>query len=45
VVNRLITPLFDTVGFTRYIEAAYMAVHGRAQAGLPPAQIALPSHC
>jgi predicted O-linked N-acetylglucosamine transferase (SPINDLY family) len=33
---RLTTPLFDTVGFTRNIEAAYAAMIGRHRAGLPP---------
>ena len=34
--NRLSEPLFDTKLFTRHLEAAYVAVHERVQAGLPP---------
>ena len=37
--NRLSEPLFDTKLFTRHLEAAYVAVHERAQAGLPPDHI------
>ena len=37
--NRLRTPLFDTARFTRHLEAAYRAMHMRAQAGLAPAAI------
>jgi protein O-GlcNAc transferase len=41
--NRLITPLFDTARFTRHLEAAYRAMHGRAVAGLEPTAIHIPS--
>jgi protein O-GlcNAc transferase len=34
--NRLGASLFDTERFTRQIEAAYIAMHGRYQAGLAP---------
>jgi predicted O-linked N-acetylglucosamine transferase (SPINDLY family) len=37
--NRLTTPLFDTKRFTKHIEAAYTAMYGRHQAGLPPDHI------
>jgi predicted O-linked N-acetylglucosamine transferase (SPINDLY family) len=41
--NRLTTPLFDTALFTRHIEAAYVAMHERHQAGLVPDHILIPS--
>jgi predicted O-linked N-acetylglucosamine transferase (SPINDLY family) len=34
--NRLSSPLFDTPRFARNLEAAYVAIHDRYQAGLPP---------
>jgi len=34
--NRLTTPLFDTAGFTRDLEAAYTAMVARYDANLPP---------
>ena len=34
--NRLTAPLFDTQLFTKHIEAAYMAMYERHQAGLAP---------
>ncbi len=37
--NRLTTPLFDTKLFTRHIEAAYLQMYERYQAGLPPEHI------
>ncbi|EGD60028.1 TPR repeat-containing protein [Novosphingobium nitrogenifigens DSM 19370] len=37
------TPLFDTAGFTRAIEAAYRAAWQRHADGLPPADIAIPA--
>ena len=37
--NRLTRPLFDTVLFTRHIEAAYAAIYDRYHAGLPPDHI------
>jgi len=37
--NRLATPLFDTPGFVRHIEAAYRAIYERYQADLPPDHI------
>lgn len=39
--NRLTTPLFDTTRFTRNIEAAYTAMHGRHKVGLAPDHIAI----
>ena len=41
--NRLTTPLFDTKRFTRHIEAAYIAMYDRYQAGLPPEHIIVPT--
>ncbi len=41
--NRLTTPLFDTLLFTRHIEAAYQAMHDRYRAGLPPDHIVVPA--
>ena len=41
--NRLTTPLFDTMLFTRHIEAAYTAMYERYQAGLAPDHIAIPN--
>jgi predicted O-linked N-acetylglucosamine transferase (SPINDLY family)/glycosyltransferase involved in cell wall biosynthesis len=37
--NRMTAPLFDTQAFTRYLEAAYIAMIERYQAGLPPEHI------
>jgi predicted O-linked N-acetylglucosamine transferase (SPINDLY family) len=37
--NRLTAPLFDTRLFTRHMEAAFVAMHRRHQAGLPPDHI------
>jgi predicted O-linked N-acetylglucosamine transferase (SPINDLY family) len=34
--NRLTTPLFDTPLFTKNLEAAYLKMHERYLAGLPP---------
>jgi predicted O-linked N-acetylglucosamine transferase (SPINDLY family) len=34
--NRLTTPLFDTPLFTKNLEAAYLKIHERYLAGLPP---------
>jgi predicted O-linked N-acetylglucosamine transferase (SPINDLY family) len=34
--NRLTTPLFDSLVFTRDLEAAYVRVLERFQSGLPP---------
>jgi protein O-GlcNAc transferase len=42
VENRLSTPLFDTKLFTKHIEAAYIAMHERYQAGLPPTHLYIP---
>jgi protein O-GlcNAc transferase len=41
--NRLAAPLFNTKLYTRHIEAAYIAMHERHQAGLPPDHIVVPS--
>ena len=41
VAERLTCPLFDTLRFTRAMEAAYCAAHGRAAAGLAPADIVI----
>ncbi|HEY2247388.1 MAG TPA: tetratricopeptide repeat protein [Bradyrhizobium sp.] len=43
VQNRLTTPLFDTRLFTRHMEAAFVAMHRRHQAGLPPDHIDIPA--
>jgi predicted O-linked N-acetylglucosamine transferase (SPINDLY family) len=37
--NRLTTALFDTPRFTKHIEAAYIKMYERYQAGLPPDHI------
>ena len=37
--NRMTTPLFDTLLFTKNIEAAYIDMHGRYHAGLEPEHI------
>lgn len=37
--NRLTAPLFDTVRFTKNLEAAYIAMYARSQANLPPEHI------
>jgi predicted O-linked N-acetylglucosamine transferase (SPINDLY family) len=37
--NRLTTALFDTIGFTKHIEAAYTQIYERYQADLPPDNI------
>lgn len=39
--NRLSSPLFDTPRFARNLEAAYIAIHDRYQAGLSPDHIKL----
>jgi predicted O-linked N-acetylglucosamine transferase (SPINDLY family) len=36
VNNRMTTPLFDTPLFTKNLEAAYIKMHERCLAGLPP---------
>lgn len=41
--HRLTTPLFDTELFTRHIEAAYMAMYERYQAGLAPDHLVIPN--
>jgi len=41
--NRLTTPLFDTRLFTKHIEAAYVAMYERHQAGLAPDHIIIPN--
>jgi len=41
--NRLTTPLFDTKLFTKHIEAAYIAMYERHQAGLAPDHISIPN--
>src|SRR5262249_1300505 len=40
--NRLSTPLFDTLSYTRRIETAYRAMYERHQLGLPPDHIYVP---
>ncbi|WP_076859947.1 tetratricopeptide repeat protein [Bradyrhizobium mercantei] len=40
--NRLTAPLFDTKRFTRQIEAAYIAMYQRGQAGLAPETFVVP---
>ena len=39
--NRDTHPLFDTPRYARHIEAAFRAMHDRAQIGLPPASFAV----
>jgi len=39
--NRETCPLFDTLGFTRHIEAAYFTMWERAQRGEPPQSFAI----
>ena len=39
--NRLTTPLFDTKLFTKHIEAAYIGMYERYQAGLSPDHIVI----
>jgi predicted O-linked N-acetylglucosamine transferase (SPINDLY family) len=39
--NRLSSPLFDTPRFARSLEAAYVAIHDRYQAGLSPDHLRL----
>jgi predicted O-linked N-acetylglucosamine transferase (SPINDLY family) len=39
--NRLTTPLFNTMLFTKHIEAAYTVMYERHQAGLPPDHIVI----
>jgi len=41
--NRLVTPLFDTVRFTRHLEQAYAAMHARRKAGQRPEHIVVPA--
>ncbi|MBR0657080.1 tetratricopeptide repeat protein [Plastoroseomonas arctica] len=41
--NRLATPLFDTAGYTRALEAGFTAIHARNRAGQPPEHITLPA--
>ena len=40
--NRETSPLFDTALFTRHLEAAYIAMYERHQAGLAPDHIVIP---
>jgi predicted O-linked N-acetylglucosamine transferase (SPINDLY family) len=39
--NRMTTPLFDTLCFTKHLEAAYIEMHGRYHAGLEPDHISI----
>jgi predicted O-linked N-acetylglucosamine transferase (SPINDLY family) len=39
--NRLTTPLFDSLRFTKHLEAAYFKIHERYQAGLEPDHFAI----
>ncbi len=39
--NRLTTPLFNTVRFTRHLEQAYSAMHARRKAGQKPEHIVI----
>jgi predicted O-linked N-acetylglucosamine transferase (SPINDLY family) len=41
--NRLVTPLFDTVRYTRYLESAYRTMHERYRAGDPPEFFEVPA--
>jgi predicted O-linked N-acetylglucosamine transferase (SPINDLY family) len=38
-LNKTTHPLFDTARFTRHLEAAYLRMHERSRAGLPPDHI------
>lgn len=40
--NRATSPLFDTVQFTRNLEALYTRMHERSQAGMSPDHLCLP---
>jgi protein O-GlcNAc transferase len=40
--NRLTTPLFDTVLFTRHLESAYQTMWDRYQADQPPEAFTVP---
>jgi predicted O-linked N-acetylglucosamine transferase (SPINDLY family) len=37
--NRLSSPLFDSIAYTRHLESAYIAIVERQEAGLPPEHI------
>ncbi len=39
--NRTTQPLFDTVRYARYLEQAYLQMHERHRAGLPPDHIVI----
>jgi len=39
--NRLITPLFDTLRYTKHLEGGYREIYGRYQADLPPEHVYL----
>jgi predicted O-linked N-acetylglucosamine transferase (SPINDLY family) len=41
--NRLTTPLFDTMLFTKHIEKAYTAMYERHLAGLVPDHLIIPN--
>jgi protein O-GlcNAc transferase len=41
--NQETEPLFDTTGFTRYLEAAYTTMWQRQQEGLPPESFTVPA--
>ncbi|MES2711268.1 MAG: tetratricopeptide repeat protein, partial [Pseudomonadota bacterium] len=41
--NRLTVPLFDTVAYTRALEAGFTAMHARQRDGLAPDHITLPT--
>jgi predicted O-linked N-acetylglucosamine transferase (SPINDLY family) len=41
--NRLVAPLFDTMLYTRHLEAAYEAMIHRHRAGLKPEDITIPA--
>ncbi len=41
--NRFVAPLFDTVRFTRHLEAGYEAMAARARQGLAPACLDIPA--
>ncbi len=40
--NRLTVPLFDTAGYTRHLESAYLVMHRRALSGEPAAGFDVP---
>jgi predicted O-linked N-acetylglucosamine transferase (SPINDLY family) len=42
-IQRRSSPLFDTTGFTRHLEAIYQSMADRSRGGLPPADLRIGS--